>query len=33
VRQLGVTVSATTVRKVLRRHGLGPAPRTTGPSL
>jgi transposase len=31
-RKLGVTVSATTVRKVLRRHRLGPAPRTTGPS-
>jgi putative transposase len=30
--KLGVTVSATTVRKVLRRHRLGPAPRTTGPS-
>jgi len=31
-RKLGVTVSATAVRKVLHRHGLGPAPRTTGPS-
>src|ERR1017187_9968517 len=31
-RKLGVTVSATTVRKLLRRHRLGPAPRTTGPS-
>jgi transposase InsO family protein len=31
-RKLGVTVSATTVRKVLRRHRLGPAPRATGPS-
>ncbi len=31
-RKLGLTVSATTVRKVLRRHRLGPAPRTTGPS-
>ena len=31
-RKLGVTVSATGVRKVLRRHRLGPAPRTTGPS-
>ncbi len=31
-RKLGVTVSATAVRKVLRRHRLGPAPRTTGPS-
>ena len=31
-RKLGVTVSATTVRKVLRRHRLGPAPRSSGPS-
>jgi transposase InsO family protein len=31
-RKLGVTVSATAVRKLLRRHHLGPAPRTTGPS-
>jgi hypothetical protein len=31
-RKLGVTVSATTVRKVLRRHRLGPAPRSCGPS-
>ncbi len=31
-RKLGVTVSATTVRKVLRRHRLGPAPRSAGPS-
>ncbi len=31
-RKLGVTVSATAVRKLLRRHRLGPAPRTTGPS-
>ena len=30
-RKLGVTVSATAVRKLLRRHRLGPAPRTTGP--
>jgi hypothetical protein len=30
--KLGVTVSATTVRKVLRRHRLGPAPRSSGPS-
>jgi putative transposase len=27
LRKLGVTVSATTVRNILRRHGLGPAPR------
>jgi hypothetical protein len=31
-RKLGATVPATAVRKVLRRHRLGPAPRTTGPS-
>jgi putative transposase len=31
-RKLGVTVPATTVRKVLRRHRLGPAPRSCGPS-
>ncbi len=31
-RKLGVTVSATAVRKLLRSHRLGPAPRTTGPS-
>jgi putative transposase len=31
-RKLGVTVSATAVRKLLRRYRLGPAPRTTGPS-
>jgi transposase InsO family protein len=31
-RKIGVTVSATAVRKLLRRHRLGPAPRTTGPS-
>src|SRR5208282_4354474 len=30
-RKLGVTVSATTVRNLLRRHRLGPAPRS-GPS-
>ena len=29
-RKLGVTVSATTVRNVLRRHRLRPAPRTSG---
>ena len=32
LRKLGVIVSATAVRGVLRRHGLGPAPRRTGPS-
>ena len=31
-RKLGVTVSATTVRNVLRRHRLKPAPRRSGPS-
>jgi hypothetical protein len=31
-RKLGVAVSATAVRNVLRRHRLGPAPRTSGPS-
>ena len=30
--KLGVTVSATSVRNVLRRHRLGPAPRRSGPS-
>ena len=30
--KLGITVSATTVRKVLRRHGLGPAGHRGGPS-
>jgi transposase InsO family protein len=31
-RKLGVRVSATSVRNVLRRHGLEPAPRCGGPS-
>jgi hypothetical protein len=31
-RKLGVTVSATSVRNLLRRHRLGPAPRQSGPS-
>src|SRR6266542_3637661 len=30
--KLGVRVSATAIRAVLRRHGLGPAPRRSGPS-
>jgi transposase InsO family protein len=29
---VGVSVSATSVRSILRRHGLGPAPRRGGPS-
>jgi len=32
MKKLGVVVSATAVRGVLRRHGLGPAPRRSGPS-
>jgi putative transposase len=31
-RKVGVTVSATSVRTILRRHRLGPAPRRAGPS-
>jgi putative transposase len=31
-RKLGVMVSATSVRAILRRHGVGPAPRRSGPS-
>jgi putative transposase len=31
-RKLGLTVSATSVRNVLRRHRVGPAPRRSGPS-
>ena len=31
-RKLGVTVSASSVRRILRRHRLGPAPRRGGPS-
>jgi len=31
-RKLGVTISATSVRNVLRRHRAGPAPRRSGPS-
>jgi putative transposase len=31
-RNLGVRVSASSVRRILRRHGLGPAPRRGGPS-
>jgi putative transposase len=31
-RKLGIRVSATSVRRILRRHHLGPAPRRIGPS-
>ncbi len=30
--KLGITISATTIRTILRRHGLGPAPRRLGPT-
>jgi len=32
LRRLGIRVGATTIRDLLRREGLGPAPRRTGPS-
>jgi putative transposase len=32
LRTLGIRVGATTIRTLLRRRGLGPAPRRTGPS-
>jgi putative transposase len=32
LRKLGIRVGATTIRTLLRRHGLGPAPRRRGPS-
>ena len=32
LRKLGIGVGATTIRTLLRRQGLGPAPRRTGPS-
>ena len=32
LRSIGVRVSVTTVRNVLRRHGIGPSPRRSGPS-
>src|SRR6266704_6194069 len=31
LRKLGIRVGATTIRTLLRRHGLGPAPRRRGP--
>jgi hypothetical protein len=31
-RKLGILLSATSVRRILRRHRLGPAPRRRGPS-
>jgi putative transposase len=32
LRKLGIHVGATTIRTLLRRHGLGPAPRRSGPT-
>jgi putative transposase len=32
LRKLGIRVGATTIRTLLRRHGLGPAPRRSGPT-
>src|SRR5438132_14342497 len=32
LRKLGIRVGATTIRTLLRRNGLGPAPRRNGPS-
>jgi putative transposase len=32
LRKLGIRIGATTIRTLLRRHGLGPAPRRSGPT-
>jgi putative transposase len=32
LRKLGIRVGVTTIRTLLRRHGLGPAPRRSGPT-